>query len=147
MKKFVISILLLLTLVPMIKAYDGEGPRMSPADFRAKQKEFIARDACLTDDEAARFFPIYFELQDKKHSINQKSFQLMHQADNDNLTEAQCKSIIDGIYTSRIAIDKLEKEYNSRFRRIITYAKILRVHRAEMRFNKFVIRQMRGKQQ
>ena len=44
-----------------------ERPRMTPEEYRAKQQEFITRHAELTPEESDAFFPLYFELQNKKH--------------------------------------------------------------------------------
>jgi|ADurb_Cas_02_Slu_FD_contig_91_625867_length_906_multi_3_in_0_out_0_1 hypothetical protein len=148
MKKYLLIFVLFLSIIPAISAHEGERdprPRLSPAEFRAKMQEFITRDAGLTDDEAARFFPLYFKLDDQRRAINDRSWQLVHQGDNDNLSEAQYKGIIDGIYSNRIAIDKLEKEYTARFHKIVSYKKILRIHRSEIRFNRFLLREMRNK--
>lgn len=144
MKKNLLLISLFMLLVPNIWALDGDQPRLSPADFRAKQKEFIARDAGLTDDEAARFFPVYFEMQDKKKAINDNLWKIARQGENDNLTESQYRDILNKLYDGHLAVDKLEKTYISHFRKIISYKKILRVHRSEMRFSRFLIRSMRN---
>lgn len=56
------------SLAPVLRAADGCNQRLSPAEFRARQKAYITEKAGLTKEEAARFFPLYFELQDKKKS-------------------------------------------------------------------------------
>lgn len=146
MKKYLISFILFLSVLPTAFAHDGEArPRLNPAEFRAKLQEFVTRDAGLTDEEAARFFPLYFKLEDQKRALNDKSWRLVHQGDNDNLTESQYKAILDGIYNNRIAIDKLEKSFNYQFHKVISWQKILRVHRSEIRFNRHLIRGMRPK--
>src|SRR5574344_1896966 len=105
MQKYLLIFVLFISLAPVINAHEGEGrPRLSPAEFKAKMQEFITRDAGLTDDEATEFLPLYFKLQDTKRAMNDKSWQLVHQGDDDNLTEAQYKSILDGISNNRIAI-------------------------------------------
>lgn len=144
MKKYLIILFLSLSsaIYAMPLQNGDKPPRFSPAEFRAKQTEFITRDAGLTEDEASKFFPLFFELADKKRDLNDKSWELIRQGKDDNLSEEQYKTIIDALYANRIAIDHLEKSYLPRFRKIITYKKILKVHHAEMRFNRFMIRQM-----
>jgi hypothetical protein len=145
MKKYLFILSLFFMLMPDVWAHEGgDHPRLSPAEFRAKQKDFITRDAGLTDDEAAKFFPIYYELQDKKKVINDKLWQLVHQGDDDNLTDSQYAKILQQISDGHIAIDRLDKSYLSRFRKVIPYKKILKVHRSEMRFSRFLIRGMRN---
>jgi hypothetical protein len=149
MKKIVFTLLLFLMCAPSIsfardECQQGGRPKLSPTEFRNKQKEFITRDANLTDEEAAKFFPLYYELQDKKKAMNDKSWNAIRQSEDDNLSESQYKSILESIYNTHIAVDRLEKEYFYRYRKILSYKKILRVHRAEMRFSRFLIRNMRN---
>jgi hypothetical protein len=147
MKRYVFFLFLFSTLVSMLYATDEYPQRLSPAEFRAKQQEFMISDAGLTPEEAAMFFPVYFELQDKKKNLSDRAWQLVHQGNNDNLSESQYKNILEGVYNYRIAIDRLEKSYFYRFRSILSYKKILRINRAEMRFNRQLVRGMRGRGQ
>lgn len=143
MKKFFILILFICTVVAKPSfAEDNRPMQLSPAEFRTKQMEFFKRDAALTDDEAAKFFPIYYELQDKKKVINDKTWQFIRQAKNGNLSESEYKMVLENIYDSRLMVDKLEKAYLYRFKRILSYKKILLLHRAEMRFGRLMIRDM-----
>ena len=49
---------------------------MSPDEFRAKQKAYITEKAGLTKEEAAKFFPVYFEVQDRKKQLNDEAWNL-----------------------------------------------------------------------
>ena len=65
MKKLIVLLVMMCSLAPVLRAADGCNQRLSPAEFRARQKAYITEKAGLTKEEAARFFPLYFELQDK----------------------------------------------------------------------------------
>ena len=57
---------LIVSLAAMAQHPQGqrpERPHMTPEEYQTKQKEYIAQQAELTDEESAAFFPIYFELQ------------------------------------------------------------------------------------
>ena len=45
---------------------------MSQEEFRKQQQMFLTERAGLTPEEAKNFFPLYFELQDKKMAETQK---------------------------------------------------------------------------
>ena len=92
--------------------------RLTPEEFRAKQQAFITLKAKLTEEEAARFFPIYFELQDQKKR--------------------------EGFYDARIASSQLEKTYFEKFKKILPCKKIYLVHRAEMRFRRQLLKELRN---
>ena len=45
-------------------------PRLSREQFRAKEQAYITAKASLTEQEAVRFFPLYFEMKDKVRKLN-----------------------------------------------------------------------------
>ena len=73
MKKLIALLVLLCGFMPLLWAADGCEQHLSREEFRTKQKAYIIEQAKLTKEEAAKFFPIYFELQDKKEKQNDES--------------------------------------------------------------------------
>jgi hypothetical protein len=141
MKKLIILFALLLGL-NNVWAVDGTDQKLTPDEFRAKQKAFITQQAGLTDDEAAKFFPVYFELQDRKKQINDNAWNLLRKGKDDNTTETQYGEILEKVYDSRIASDRMEKAYFLRFKKILSYKKLYEVQRAEMRFHRELLKGM-----
>ena len=43
--------------------------KFSPEKFQAEMEQFITQQANLTADEAAKFFPIYREMQQKQRAV------------------------------------------------------------------------------
>ena len=68
MKRYLLLIISIVCLAASAQeqAHSSRRPRMTSEEFQTKQKEFIARHAELTEEESSAFFPLYFELQDKK---------------------------------------------------------------------------------
>ena len=99
----------------------------------------------MTKEEAAKFFPIYFELQDKKKKLNDESWDLMRKGKDDKTTEAQYEEINEKVANNRIAADQLDKTYLGRFKKILSSKKIFLVQRAEMRFHREMIKGMHRK--
>ena len=91
----------------------------------------------MTKEEAARFFPLYFELQDKKKEQNDKAWSLIRQGKDEKTTEAQYDVIMEGVYDARIAADRLDKTYFAKFK------KLYLVQKAEMRFHRELLKGMR----
>ena len=118
---------------------------LSREEFRTKQKAYIIEQAKLTKEEAAKFFPIYFELQDKKKKLNDESWNLMRKGKDDKTTEAQYKEINEKIAENRIAADQLDRTYLGKFNKILSSKKIFLVQRAEMRFHREMIKGMHRK--
>ena len=145
MKKLIALLVLLCGFMPLLWAADGCEQHLSREEFRTKQKAYIIEQAKLTKEEAAKFFPIYFELQDKKKKLNDESWNLMRKGKDDKTTEAQYKEINEKIAENRIAADQLDRPYLGKFNKILSSKKIFLVQRAEMRFHREMIKGMHRK--
>ncbi len=121
---------------------------MTPEEFQTKQKEFIAIHAELTEEESATFFPLYFELQDKKHQANARVWKKARAVKPHERTEEDCNEMIDALADVKIECATLEKEYLLKFKKILPAKKLMRVQMAEDRFQRELLRGMqqgRGK--
>ena len=145
MKKLIALLVLLCGFMPLLWAADGCDQHLSREEFRTKQKAYIIEQAKLTKEEAAKFFPVYFELQDKKKKLNDESWSLMRKGKDDKTTEAQYKEINEKIAENRIAADQLDKTYLGKFNKILSSKKVFLVQRAEMRFHREMIKGMHRK--
>lgn len=109
-------------------------------EFRNKQKEYFIKKAGLTPEEANKFFPLYFELQDKKMEYNKEVWKNIRKGNNENTTDAEYANISENIIKTRITIDKLELEYLDKYKKILSPKKIYSIQRAEMRFHRELIK-------
>ncbi|NDV57917.1 hypothetical protein [Bacteroides sp. 519] len=140
MKRIVLLLIILIGSVSLMKAYDGPLQNLSPEEFRQKQKTFITEKAGLTAVEAEKFFPLYFELQDKKKELNDKAWQQLHKGKDDNLTNDEYEKIMLEVYDLRMASDQLDKTYYIKFKTVLSPKKIYMVQRAEMRFHRELVK-------
>ena len=142
MKKLIVLFVIVCSLAPVLWAADGCDQHLAPTEFRAKQKAYIMEKAGLTKEEAVKFFPMYFELQDKKKELNDKAWELIRKGKNEKTTEAQYAEIMEGVYDARIASDRLEKTYFDKFKRVLSAKKLYLVQKAEMRFHRDLLKGM-----
>ncbi|MCI1647917.1 MAG: hypothetical protein LKI39_12500 [Bacteroides sp.] len=142
MKKLVVLVGIILCSIGSLWAADGCNQHLSPEEFRAKQKAFIIEKAGLTQEEAAKFFPVYFELQDRKKVLNDEAWNLVREGRDQNTTETEYEEILEGIYNARISSDRLDKMYFDKFKKILSFKKIYQVQRAEMRFHRELLKGM-----
>ncbi len=127
---------------------DKTDQQFSPEEFRKKQQEFIAQKAELTEAEAGKFFPVYFELQDKKKELNSKVHRLLRSGKKEQTTETEYEKILNEIYDLRLQADQLDLEYYGKFKKILSYRKIYEVQQAEIRFQRELLRSVnRGESQ
>lgn len=144
MKKLILLFIMIGSLLPAAWATDGcKMHRLTREEFRAKQKAFIIEKAGLTAAEAEQFFPVYFELQDRKKELNDEAWELLRKGRDSTTTEAQYEEIMEGVYDARMSVDRLDKTYFDKFKKILPCKKIYLVQRAEMRFHRELLRGMR----
>ena len=116
--------------------------RMTPKEFQIKQKEYIAQHAELTEEESAAFFPLYYELQNKKHEANRRVWKQARAVKPHERTEEECNEMIDALADVKIECATLEKEYLQKFKEILPAKKLMRVQMAEDRFQRELLRGM-----
>ncbi len=134
-EKLVMLLVACCAVLPMgAQQQDRKPQRLTPEEFRAKHEAFITEKAKLTPQEAAKFFPLYFELQEKKKELNKEPHQLFPQGKKGELSEEECEKILRAVADSKIETAQLEKKYLDKFKEILTYKKILQVQRAETYF-------------
>lgn len=150
MKRYLLLIISIVCLAASAQEQTGapRRPRMTPEEFQTKQKEFIAIHAELTEEESATFFPLYFELQDKKHQANARVWKKARAVKPHERTEEDCNEMIDALADVKVECATLEKEYLQKFKEILPAKKLMRVQMAEDRFQRELLRGMqqgRGK--
>lgn len=145
MKKLSVLMLLLWGVTFSVWAADGICQRLTKDQFRAKQQAFLTEKAELTKEEAAKFFPLYFELQDRKQKLNDNAWKLLRGGKDKNITEKQYGEILNGVAESRVASSELEQTYLRKFQKILSNKKIYLIQRAEMRFHRELLKGMHGK--
>ncbi|MDR0895582.1 MAG: hypothetical protein LBN06_09850 [Prevotellaceae bacterium] len=142
MKKLILLFLLACGSYTLMPAADGSNQHLSPEEFRLKQKAVIIETAQLTPQEANAFFPVYFELQDRKQEINDKMWKEMRRVRGNNMSEAEYAKMVETINSTRVDLAQLENDYLAKFRRILSNKKIFMVQRAELRFNREILKGM-----
>lgn len=123
-------------------AKQQQKPRMTHKEFRAKQQEFITQQAKLSEEESAAFFPLYFELQNKKHAANRRVWKQARAVPPHDRTEEECDTIIMALAEVKIECATLEKEYLNKFREILSPKKLMCVQMVEDRFQRELLRSM-----
>lgn len=140
MKRITILLFILIGGISLVAARDGSHQQLSPEEFRKQQQAFITDKAELTSSEATLFFPVYFELQDKKKNLNDKAWKLLQKGKDEKTTDDEYEKIMLDVYDLRIESYKLEKSYYDKFKKILSPKKIYMVQRAETRFHRELVK-------
>ena len=112
----------------------------NPKRFQAELEQFITTNACLTPQEAAKFFPVYRQMGKKMRMIFDEMRRTRHVNPNDN--EA-CAEAIRRQDELDIQLKQLQQEYHARFMTILSPNKVFSVIKAEERFHRQAFRRMK----
>jgi hypothetical protein len=112
-------------------------PKFSPEMFEAQLHQFITREACLTPKEAAKFFPVYKEMQDKQRALygRQRQMGRIKPANDEG-----CEKAIRQRDEIELELKRIQQKYHDRFLRIISASKLYDVIQAEDRFHRQAFR-------
>ena len=126
----------LLTLLPL-SASATEPQKFSPEKFQADMEAFITKEASLTADEAAKFFPVYREMQHKQRAVWN---QMKDLGRNKPADEAACRKAIEKRDQLELEQRRIIQTYHNKFFKVLPASKVYDVIIAESRFHRFAMR-------
>ena len=133
-------IIILVACLFCMPTFAQKKDKYTESEFRAKKQAYIAQKAELTPAESEKFFPLYFEFQNKKKEINKHAWNIAKQGKASETTDLEYEEIIDNFFDDQEAIVKLEREYIDKYRKILSDKQIYRVYWAEFKFNRNMIK-------
>lgn len=138
---------LLLTLLCMLclplNAQKKE--KCSEEEFQNKKQAYIMQEAGLSADEAKQFFPIYFELQNKKKAINRAAWKIAQKGKLPQTTESEYNDILNEFIIAEEQNSELDKEYLKKYQAVLSNKKIYMVFCAEIKFNRNMLKIIQDK--
>jgi hypothetical protein len=115
----------------MLQAQDR--PPFDPKKFDADMEQFIAAHAGLTPSEAAHFFPLFEEMQNKQRQIFNKMRQYRFI---DTSNDHACAEAIKRQDQMDLEIKKIQQAYHLKFMKVLSPGKVMKVIRAEDDFHR-----------
>ena len=135
LKKHILLVVLMMFCM-IVKAEDP-GTKFDPQRFQVALEQFIVKEACLSPQESAQFFPLYREMQNKQRAIFVQMRGLRHVDTRDD------KASMDAIHKQdelELQMKKIQQSYHSRFMKVIPAGKVFQVIRAEEKFHRQAFR-------
>lgn len=136
MKK-IFAILMMVLVTASMNAQDNKKQKFSPEKFRADMEQFITQDANLTQKEAAKFFPLYNEMNKKQRTVFDRMRQLGKNKPSD---EAGCRNAIMQRDELDLKLKQIQQAYHKKFLTVISASKLFDVIKAEERFHRRVLK-------
>ncbi|MDY6206989.1 MAG: hypothetical protein SPI30_09665 [Prevotella sp.] len=110
--------------------------------FKAEMKQYIIQEVELTPKEQAAFFPLFEEMHNRQRVCFDKMREYKKKEPQD---EKSCMEIIRKIDDLELEQKKIQKEYHSRFLKVISAKKLFSVLKAERRFHRQIFKQIARK--
>lgn len=134
MRKLLFSTVIMIMVV--LGASAEEQQKFSPEKFQADLEQYITTEAGLTNEEAAKFFPLYREMQQKQRVVYNKMhelFKLPHD-------EASCKRAVQRRDQLEIELKQIAQTYHNKFLRVLPASKVIGTIIAEDKFHRRAFR-------
>lgn len=110
---------------------------------------FLTNELALTTDEAAKFWPVYNEYDDKQFELRHEKMKVfmnkLKDSEIDKMSDKEAKSFLAQMESNENEISQLREKFNSDIKRILSPVKILKLKKAEVDFNKKLLQQYRNK--
>lgn len=130
--------------VLFVNAQDSDKSFMNLQEFERNKQEFIIKEAELTKEECAAFFPLNTELQKKKLELHRKHQEDMKQMkESGNISEDEYKRLIDNNIDLKMKEAELDKIYSDKFDKLLSPQKLFKAQQAERTFMQEELRKYR----
>ncbi|MGB4016213.1 hypothetical protein [Petrimonas mucosa] len=120
--------------------------KMNMADYEKRKMEYIRKEAGLTQEEAAKYFPLYNDLSKKKfelHKQHRDKVEMMKQR-NKNMTDEEYRQLLENDVDLKLKEAELEKQYTEKLEKILSPEKLYRAQQAERKFMQQEVMKFRG---
>ena len=134
MKKLLVSAVLMMMFILGVNAEEQQ--KFSPEKFQADLEQFITNEAGFTTEEAAKFFPLYREMQQKQRAVYNKMRELF-KAPSD---EASSKRAIQRRDQYEIELRSIQQTYHNKFLKVVSATKVYKSIIAEDQFHRRAFR-------
>ncbi|MBQ7425655.1 MAG: hypothetical protein IJQ60_01025 [Prevotella sp.] len=130
-------ILITLFLFSLVSVRAEEQQKFSPEKFQAALEQFMTTEANLTADEAAKFFPIYREMQCKQRAVYKQMKEL---GKNKPTDEKACRKAVEKRDELELEQRRIAQSYHVKFFEVLPASKVYDVIKAENRFHRRALR-------
>lgn len=108
---------------------------------------YITSELNLTPDEAAKFWPLFNEFEEKQREIRQERIKnyLDRTQNSDKLTEKEAAALLNQMEAAEEELHQHRKRFVANLKGVLPATKILKLKKAEEEFSKKLLQQYRDK--
>ncbi len=127
--------LLFSTLGSNLLAQRQESRRMNMAEYEKRKREYIQKEAGLTQAEADKYFPLNNELTQKKFELHKKHREKLREIkENSDISDEEYRKLLENDVEIKIKEAALDKEYAPKFEKVLSPEKLFKAQQAERNF-------------
>lgn len=143
MTERLLSLVLLLTLALAAPAQKPKNNcRFSPDEFKANLEQFITQHACLTPQEAAKFFPVFNEMKQKQRALHD---EMRNYKRIKPCSDSECKRYVEKMDDIEIEMKQIQRKYHDKFMQILPPCKVFDIINAEDKYYRQTFKRMADK--
>lgn len=124
----------------------GQSRQVEKQDNLQQQKmNFFTENLQLTSGEAAKFWPVYNDYQNRRDKITKDRNTLLvyFESNKNNLTETEAGDLIAKYLTFQQEETRLLETYTKKFEEFLPARKVMQIYIAEMEFKKWLLQNLR----
>lgn len=108
---------------------------------------FITSELDLTPDEAAKFWPLFNEFEEKQRVLRQEKIKnhIDRSQNSEKMTEKEALNALNQMEAAEEELHQLRKKFIANLKTVLPASKILKLKKAEDEFSKKLLQQYRGK--
>lgn len=118
-------------------AFAHNPQKFQPEKFQAELEQYIEKEAGLTHEESAKFFPLYREMQQKQRAVYKQMKELGKVKPEG---ETACKKAVQKHDELELEQKRIIQTYHNKFLQVLSASKVYDVIKAENRFHRSAIK-------
>jgi len=148
MKKLMLTLAMMMGIIVTTSAQapnKEEKKEQRKEEIKALKIGYLTEKLKLTTDEAAKFWPVYNEFQEKMeklHKERRENHKKMKKGI-DSLSNAEVEKIIDLEFSNEEKELQLKKEYHLKFKQVLPIKKVALLYQAEHEFKREILKKAR----
>ncbi len=153
MKKIALSLAFLLSAIILPLCTQAQRPTERDREVWMKEiqqykNDFIAKKINLTEEQKAKFTPLYSSMDEEIHKAQEEADLLYRQTLNkkDNATDLEYEKAAEAAYELKGRENSIEMKYFDEFKSILTPIQLFKLKDAERDFTRQLMRQHRRHQ-
>ncbi len=127
----------------ILKAQDDDDPPIND-QLKAMQIGFISQKLSLTEAQAQQFWPIFNTFFAEKQVLVRK-IKRINKLNVNMLSDEQAKAQIQEHHTLKASEIELDKKYQDKFLKVISWKQLLQLYQAEHEFRKMLLQELRNR--